>query len=55
MKTQEEYAREINEIVLHDVESHQSDWFEIDREIFMQSENKDRGDTVYAREWEMVI
>lgn len=42
MKTQEEYAREINEIVLHNVESHQSDWFEIDREIFMQSENKDR-------------
>ena len=27
MKTQEEYAREINEIVLHDVESHQTQGF----------------------------
>ena len=29
MKTQEEYAREIDEIVLRDVESCQSDWFNI--------------------------
>lgn len=42
MKTQEEYAHEIDEIVLHDVESHQSDWFEIDKEMFMRPENKDR-------------
>lgn len=36
MKTQEEYAREIDEIVRRDVESCQSDWFKIDKEIFMQ-------------------
>lgn len=42
MKTQEEYVHEIDEIVLHDVESHQSDWFEIDKEMFMRPENKDR-------------
>ena len=42
MKTQEEYAREIDEIVLWDVERCQSDWFEIDREIFMLSENKNK-------------
>lgn len=35
MKTQEEYAREIDEIVRRDVESYQSDWFKIDKEIFM--------------------
>lgn len=29
MKTQEEYAREIDEIVRRDVESCQSDWFKI--------------------------
>lgn len=40
MKTQEEYAREIDEIVLRDVESCQSDWFKIDKEIFMLPENK---------------
>lgn len=42
MKTQEEYAREIDEIVLRDVESCQSDWFNIDKEIFMQPENKNK-------------
>lgn len=42
MKTQEEYAFEIDEIVRRDVESCQSDWFEIDKEIFMQSENKNK-------------
>ena len=42
MKTQEEYAHEIDEIVRRDVESCQSDWFEIDREIFMLSENKNK-------------
>lgn len=42
MKTQEEYAREIDEIVLRDVESCQSDWFSIDKEIFMRPENKRR-------------
>lgn len=33
MKTQEEYAHEIDEIVRRDVESCQSDWFKIDKEI----------------------
>lgn len=42
MKTQEEYAFEIDEIVRWDVESCQSDWFEIDKEIFMRSENKNK-------------
>lgn len=42
MKTQEEYAREIDEIVLRDVESCQSDWFNIDKEIFMRPENKNK-------------
>lgn len=42
MKTQEEYAHEIDEIVRRDVESCQSDWFIIDREIFIQPENKNK-------------
>lgn len=42
MKTQEEYAHEIDEIVRRDVESCQSDWFKIDKEIFMQPENKNK-------------
>ena len=42
MKTQEEYAREIDEIVRRDVESCQSDWFKIDKEIFMHPENKNK-------------
>ena len=42
MKTQEEYAHEIDEIVCRDVESCQSDWFIIDKEIFMQPENKNK-------------
>lgn len=42
MKTQEEYARKIDEIVRRDVESCQDDWFEIDRKMFMQPENKNR-------------
>lgn len=40
--TQEEYAHEIDEIVRRDVESCQSDWFIIDKEIFMQPENKNK-------------
>ena len=42
MKTQEEYAHEIDEIVRQDVESRQSDWFIINKEIFMQPENKNK-------------
>ena len=42
MKTQEEYVREIDEIVRRDVESCQIDWFEIDKEIFMLPENKNK-------------
>lgn len=41
MKTQEEYAREIDEIVRRDVESCQSDWFKIDKEIFMQPKKQE--------------
>ena len=37
MKTQEEYAREIDEIVRRDVESCQIDWFKIDKEILEKS------------------
>lgn len=33
---------EIDEIVRRDVESRQSDWFIIDKEIFMQPENKNK-------------
>lgn len=42
MKTQEEYAREIDEIVRRDVYSCQSDWFKIEKEIFMLPENKNK-------------
>lgn len=42
MKTQEEYAYKIGEIVLRDVESCQSDWFLIDQEIFMLPETGTR-------------
>lgn len=42
MKTQEEYAREIDEIVLRDVKTCQSDWFNIDKETFMLPENKNK-------------
>lgn len=49
MKTQEEYAHEIDEIVRRDVESCQSDWFIIDKEIFMQPENKNKGRFRYLK------
>lgn len=49
MKTQEEYALEIDEIVRRDVESRQSDWFKIDKEIFMQPENKNKAFILGAR------
>nr|DAL07903.1 MAG TPA: hypothetical protein [Bacteriophage sp.] len=42
MKTQEEYAHEIDEIVLRDVENHQTDWFNTDKKIFMLPENKNK-------------
>lgn len=42
MKTQEEYAREIDEIVRRDVETNQTDWFNIDKETFMLPENKNK-------------
>lgn len=38
----EEYAREIEGIILRDVESCQGDWFNIDKEIFMQPENENK-------------
>lgn len=40
MKTQEEYAFEIDEIVRRDVESCQSDWFSIDKEILLRQVNR---------------
>ena len=40
MKTQEEYAREIDEIVRRDVRRNQGDWFNIDKPSFMLPENK---------------
>lgn len=42
MKKQEEYAREIDKIILRDVECHHSDWFGIDRKTFMLPENKNK-------------
>lgn len=42
MKTQEEYAHEIDKIVLQDVKSCQSDWFKIDKPTFMSPENKNK-------------
>lgn len=42
MKTQEEYAHEIDEIVLRDVKRYQGDWIEIDRKIFMLPEIRTR-------------
>lgn len=42
MKTQEEYAREIDEIVRRDVESYQSDWFKIDKEKMQELRHKFR-------------
>lgn len=42
MKTQEEYAREIDEIIRRDVENNQTDWFDIDKKIFMLPENKNK-------------
>lgn len=38
----EEVKHEIDEIVRRDVESCQSDWFKIDKEIFMQPKNKNK-------------
>lgn len=35
MKTQEEYAHEIDEIVLRDVKYNQNDWFNMDKEILL--------------------
>lgn len=42
MKTQEEYAREIDEIVRRDIERFQSDWFDIDRKVFILPENHNK-------------
>ena len=42
MKTQEGYAREIDDIVRRDIKSCQGDWFNIDKETFMLPENKNK-------------
>ena len=42
MKTQEEYALEIDRIVLRDVKSCRSDWFDVDRKVLMLEENRGR-------------
>lgn len=55
MKTQEEYALEIDEIVRRDVESRQSDWFKIDKEIFMQPENKNKAFILGTRKTRMTL
>jgi hypothetical protein len=42
MKTQEEYAREIDKIVIRDLDTCRNGWFEVDKKIFMQPENKNK-------------
>lgn len=49
MKTQEEYAHEIDEIVRRDVESCQSDWFIIDKDLFMGKYGKVMGEHYYNK------
>lgn len=41
-KSQEEYACEIDGIILRDVTCHQNDWFKIDRPIFLLPENRNK-------------
>lgn len=55
MKTQEEYAREIEGIILRDVESCQGDWFNIDKEIFMQPENENKAFILGTRKTRMTL
>ena len=50
MKTQEEYAREIDEIVRRDVKYNQNDWFNMDKEIFMLPANKNKSFVLGTRE-----
>jgi len=50
MKTQEEYAHEIDEIVLRDVKYNQNDWFNMDKEIFMLPANKNKSFILGTRE-----
>lgn len=50
MKTQEEYAREIDEIVRRDVKYNQNDWFNMDKEIFMLPANKNKSFILGTRE-----
>lgn len=42
MKTQEEYAREIDKIVIRDLDTCRNDWFEVDKKIFMRPENENK-------------
>lgn len=50
MKTQEEYAREIDEIVRRDVEAHQEDWFNVDKKIFLLYENRNKAFIIATRD-----
>lgn len=50
MKTQEEYAHEIDEIVLRDVKYNQNDWSNMDKEIFMLPANKNKSFILGTRE-----
>lgn len=42
MKTQEEYAREIDKIVIRDLDTCRNDWFEVNKKIFMRPENENK-------------
>lgn len=42
MKTQEEYAREIDKIVIRDLDTCRNDWFEVGKKIFMRPENENK-------------
>lgn len=49
-KTQEEYANEIDFIISRDVATYQSDWFDIDKPIFLLPENKDKSFVLATRD-----
>lgn len=42
MKTQEDYIKTIENIVNSDVYYHTNDWYENDKKVFMNPENKDK-------------
>lgn len=48
-KSQEEYACEIDGIILRYVICHQNDWFKIDRPIFLLPENRNKSFLIATR------